>query len=196
MEVDRKMIKALSADTRLDILKSLKQRRKMPSELSKELKLAGSTVVEHLRKLEEAGLVEKQERGEKWIYYDLTDKGKGLVEPKMTMQFILMLCLGVLFIFTGLTNATTYNLFQETIRTKLQTPIIEIGGQSATVGTASASDLINESTKAIIKNITQNLTENVTIIQHTLQQTNWMAVLIVLIGLFLAIYGLYRIFKK
>jgi len=116
MEIDKKMIKALSADTRLDILKSLKQRRKMPSELSKELKLAGSTVVEHLRKLEDAGLVERQERGEKWIYYDLTDKGKNLVQPKMSVQFVLMLALGVLFVFGGLANIRNYDIFQSAER--------------------------------------------------------------------------------
>jgi DNA-binding transcriptional ArsR family regulator len=44
MEIDRKTLKALAADTRLDILKSLSKRRKMPSELSKELDLATSTV--------------------------------------------------------------------------------------------------------------------------------------------------------
>lgn len=101
MEIDRKTLKALSADTRIDILKCLKNRRKMPSELSKELSLAPSTVIEHLNKLETAGLVRREDTGHKWIYYNLTDKGRSLVAPKYPVQFVIMLSLGILFVFSG-----------------------------------------------------------------------------------------------
>ena len=95
MEIDRKTLKALSADTRLDILKSLGNRRKMPSELAKEMNLATSTIVEHLNKLEKANLVRKEETGHKWIYYSLTDKGTSLVRPKVPAQFVIVLSLVV-----------------------------------------------------------------------------------------------------
>ena len=101
MEIDRKTLKALAADTRLEILKSLGKRRKMPSELSKELNLAPSTVIEHLNRLEEADLVRREETGHKWIYYSLTEKGESLIKPRFPVQFVLVLTLGLIFIFAG-----------------------------------------------------------------------------------------------
>lgn len=101
MEIDRKTLKALAADTRLDILKSLGKRRKTPSELSRELNLATSTVVEHLNKLEEADLIRKEETGHKWIYYNLTEKGSSLVKPKVPTHFVIVLSLCFLVVFAG-----------------------------------------------------------------------------------------------
>lgn len=101
MEIDRKTIKALAADTRLEILKSLGNRRKTPSELSKELNLAVSTITEHIKKLEKAGLVKRKETGHKWVYYELTDKATGLVKPRYPVQFVLILSLGLIFVFSG-----------------------------------------------------------------------------------------------
>lgn len=102
MEIDRKTLKALAADTRLDILKSLGKRRKTPSELSKELNLATSTVVEHLNKLEEADLIKREETGHKWIYYNLTEKGSSLVKPKIPMNFVIVLSVCIIVFFAGL----------------------------------------------------------------------------------------------
>jgi DNA-binding transcriptional ArsR family regulator len=101
MDIDRKTLKALAADTRLDILKSLGKRRKMPSELSKEMGLASSTVIEHLSRLEEADLIQREETGHKWIYYSLTNKGSALVRPKVPMNFVIVLSLSILLIFAG-----------------------------------------------------------------------------------------------
>jgi DNA-binding MarR family transcriptional regulator len=110
MDIDRKTLKALAADTRLDILKSLGKRRKMPSELSKELNLATSTVVEHLDKLEEAGLIQREETGHKWIYYNLTDKGSALVKPRIPTNFVIILGICILVVFIG--SLYYYNLNQ------------------------------------------------------------------------------------
>jgi DNA-binding transcriptional ArsR family regulator len=101
MEIDRKTLKALAADTRLDILKSLGKRRKTPSELSKELHLATSTVTEHLDKLESADLIRREETGHKWIYYALTKRGENLVKPRYPVQFILVLSITIIIIFAG-----------------------------------------------------------------------------------------------
>ncbi len=101
MEIDRKTLKALAADTRLDILKSLGKRRKTPSELSKELRLATSTVTEHLNKLEKASLIRREETGHKWIYYSLTKKGENLVKPKYPVQFVLVLSITIIIIFSA-----------------------------------------------------------------------------------------------
>lgn len=111
MEIDRKTLKALAADTRLDILKSLSYRRKMPSELSKELNLAPSTVIEHLDRLEEADLVRREETGHKWIYYNLTEKGESLVRPKIPVQFVIVLSISIIVIAAGfiyINNTSNY----------------------------------------------------------------------------------------
>jgi predicted transcriptional regulator len=47
-KIDKKTIKALATESRVNILRALAQRRKMPSELSKELGLAASTIIGHL----------------------------------------------------------------------------------------------------------------------------------------------------
>jgi DNA-binding transcriptional ArsR family regulator len=101
MEIDRKTLKALAADTRLDILKSLGKRRKMPSELSKELNLAVPTVTEHLERLAEADLIRREETGHKWVYYNLTEKGESLVRPRIPVQFIIVLSISILIISAG-----------------------------------------------------------------------------------------------
>ncbi len=51
------------------------------TELSKELNLPKSTIHDNLSVLINADLV-KSKRGSKWVYYELTSKGKILVDPK------------------------------------------------------------------------------------------------------------------
>jgi len=122
MEIDKTTLKVLSVDTRLDILKRLRVRRMLPSELSKSLGLAPSTVTEHLKKLESAGLVVKKDTGHKWIYYELTDMGSGIVKPEKNVRFALVLSVGAIFIFSSLVR-----LFQQTTQAAfIRAP--EIGG--------------------------------------------------------------------
>ena len=106
MEIDSKVIKALDSETRVNILKALIERRKMPAELSKELEFASSTAVGHLKILEEAGLVKGEKTAHKWKYYALTPKGRALIKPSIPMQFVLLLSIGVLIMFAGLFNLT------------------------------------------------------------------------------------------
>ncbi|HLD57359.1 MAG TPA: winged helix-turn-helix domain-containing protein [archaeon] len=99
MDLDKKDIKALSADTRVAILKSLSRRRKMPAELSKEFGLAASTITEHLKHLEDSQLVARKSTGHKWIYYELTDKGSNVLAPKFPINIVLSLAGGILVVF-------------------------------------------------------------------------------------------------
>jgi DNA-binding transcriptional ArsR family regulator len=98
--IDRKAIKSLASDTRVSILKRLTERKKMPSELSREIGIAPSTVVEHLGALESAGLVRKEKTQRKWIYYELTEKGENIFRPKIPFQIILSLAIGL--VITGI----------------------------------------------------------------------------------------------
>ncbi|MBI4015442.1 MAG: winged helix-turn-helix transcriptional regulator [Candidatus Aenigmarchaeota archaeon] len=101
MEIDRETIKALASESRLNILKNLSERRKMPAELQKSLGLSGSTIIEHLNILEKNSLVKRVETGHKWVYYELTEKGQSLIKPRFPTQFVIVLALGVVFAFGG-----------------------------------------------------------------------------------------------
>ncbi|MFA6049005.1 MAG: winged helix-turn-helix domain-containing protein [Candidatus Micrarchaeia archaeon] len=103
--LDREAFKALAADSRVAILKKLSKRRMTGSELAGDTGLGASTVKEHLDNLERVGLVAKSEGGatRKWKYYELTQKGRRIVEPKgVPAQVWLVLGLaliGLAFVF-------------------------------------------------------------------------------------------------
>jgi len=101
--VDKALLKAIGAESRINILKSLTKRRKTQTELAQELGLSSPTVLEHLNQLVEAGLVEKHEEGRKWKYYTLTRKGKGLVSPSgAPVHAVILLAVGLIFVFSSL----------------------------------------------------------------------------------------------
>jgi len=88
--LDKNTFKTLASDTRVGILKSLTVRRKTLSELSKEYGMSVSTVKEHLDKLSNAGLIEQKDDGHKWKYYELTRKGKGVLNPGEKKIWVLL----------------------------------------------------------------------------------------------------------
>jgi DNA-binding transcriptional ArsR family regulator len=96
--LDKKTFEALAMDTRVNILKALKERRKTQSELSKELSLAPSTVSEHLDKMMQAELLIKNKDHRKWIYYELTEKGENILSPQKTSVFVFALSFSLLLI--------------------------------------------------------------------------------------------------
>lgn len=107
MELDKGLIKTLASESRIEILKSLSKRRKMPAEISKEMQLAPSTVVEHLAALEGAGLVRKEETQHKWVYYALTEKGQEITKPATPFNLILMLVFAILTCVISVINYTS-----------------------------------------------------------------------------------------
>lgn len=111
MEIDKQTIKALSADARVKILKMLKENRRIAADISKEIGLAPSTVNEHLKMMEDAGLIRKNHTGHKWIYYDITEKGKNLITPKMPISIILTLSLGIGLALFGALGFFAENMF-------------------------------------------------------------------------------------
>ncbi|MFH1229109.1 MAG: metalloregulator ArsR/SmtB family transcription factor [Candidatus Aenigmatarchaeota archaeon] len=159
MEIDRKTLKALAADTRLDILKSLCKRRKMPSELSRELKLAVPTVTEHLERLEDAGLIRREETGHKWVYYNLTDKGESLVRPRISVQFVIVLSISLLIISAGFVYITSYGGSFASSAPSLSKEAGDSGlTQSARTMTTGAEDLNNTNeTNSTVGNSTEIL---------------------------------------
>jgi len=92
-----------SAQTKLLILSRLRDRRSTGAELAKMLDVDRSAVYRHLADLDEGGYVERQETGRKWIYYELTSKGKTLARAsnhlfKISVLFALGGVLGYLIL--------------------------------------------------------------------------------------------------
>ncbi len=99
--LDRETFKVLSSDTRIRILKYLNTRRMTLSELSKRLKMSVSTVKEHLDNLAAAGLIVQKDEGHKWKYYELTRKGKNIINPVEKKVFIILGLSVVAFLFSS-----------------------------------------------------------------------------------------------
>jgi DNA-binding transcriptional ArsR family regulator len=110
--LDDKSFKALSANSRVSILKRLTERRMTLSELSKRLSLRNSTVKEHCNILLNADLITKIDEGRKWKYYELTGKGKQIVQPSFVegVRVLVTLCLGAI-IFGGILLMTLQGAF-------------------------------------------------------------------------------------
>lgn len=89
LKLDEDTAKVLSSDTRKEILELLDERNMTVTELSGSLDLSKSTVHEHLNKLVEAGFVNKLgEEGKKWVYYELTRKGRDIVGNRVKKVLI------------------------------------------------------------------------------------------------------------
>ena len=93
--LNRELLKAIGADTRIEILKALRERQKTQSELAQELKLSAPTVLEHLDQLEKAGLVNRLEEGRKWKYYKLTRNAEKLLSHQR-VHAVVLLAIGLL----------------------------------------------------------------------------------------------------
>src|SRR5256886_161696 len=83
--LDQESFRALASDVRVEILKRLDARRETVTDLSNLLTLSKPTLLEHLEKLQSAGLVKRIDEGRKWIYYELSDKGRKIhLRPSST----------------------------------------------------------------------------------------------------------------
>ncbi|MDD3159734.1 MAG: winged helix-turn-helix domain-containing protein [Candidatus ainarchaeum sp.] len=98
--LDNKSFKALSSDSRVNILKQLTNRRMTLSELSNKLDLKSSTIKEHCEILNNANLIKQIDEGRKWKYYELTNKGKQIITPNPfeETKILLLLCIGAILI--------------------------------------------------------------------------------------------------
>ena len=73
-----KVFKALSDDSRLEIMELLMSGAKCGCELLEELKISQSTLSHHMHILCEAGLVDSCKEG-KWMHYSLSAEGSNKV---------------------------------------------------------------------------------------------------------------------
>ena len=143
--VDRDVLKVLSTETRMDILKMLSKGNQTPSFIGKKLGKRSSTIVEHLDILKKACLVKKLESpGKKWVFYSLTEKGDGIVSSK-SRRLIIILATS-LFALLGSIVSFGMHISQQTVM---------LGRSMDDFGTAEkvmqVPDAINVTTTTIIE---------------------------------------------
>jgi len=80
--LDSSSFKALASETRVLILKELDKKRSTASEIAKALGISAQSASEHLENMRVAGLVERVESSRKWVYFQLTEKGKAVLHPE------------------------------------------------------------------------------------------------------------------
>src|SRR5438552_13376636 len=97
--LDQESFKALASDVRVGILKRLDTRRETVTDLSNLLSLSKPTLLEHLEKLQSAGLVKRVDEGRKWIYYALSDKGRKILHPE---RVVITLALAAAVVLAGI----------------------------------------------------------------------------------------------
>jgi len=108
--LDQASFRALASEVRVEVLKKLDERRMTVTDLANVLQLSKPTLLEHLEKLQAAELVKRIDEGRKWIYYELTGRGKKILHPER-VTIVLSLCLsiflgaaGVLALASGFTS--------------------------------------------------------------------------------------------
>src|SRR3989442_4997827 len=117
--LDQETFRALASNVRVGILTRLDVRRETVTDLSNLLSLSKPTLLEHLEKLQSAGLVKRVNEGRKWIYYELSDKGRKILHPErvaITLALGIAVSLAAIGAFLvispsygGLTPAPSYN---------------------------------------------------------------------------------------
>src|SRR3989442_2995316 len=92
--------RALASEVRVEVLKKLDERRMTVTDLANVLDLSKPTLLEHLEKLQAANLVKRIDEGRKWIYYELTGRGRKILHPER-VTIVVSLCLSVLLAAVG-----------------------------------------------------------------------------------------------
>jgi DNA-binding transcriptional ArsR family regulator len=125
--LDRKAFKALASDTRVNILKSLSQRRKTLSELSTQFGMSVSTIKEHLDNLSSSDLVVQKDDGHKWKYYELTSKGKAVLYPSDKRIWVMLSLSGLALLLTGFDYFSRFLGFGSRLAEESGAPLLKSG---------------------------------------------------------------------
>lgn len=99
--LDRESFKALASEVRVEVLKQLEAQRMTVTDLSNAMGLAKPTLLEHLDRLVSAGLIVKKDEGRKWIYYELTRRGRHILHPHQ-VKILISLALSILLVSAGM----------------------------------------------------------------------------------------------
>jgi DNA-binding transcriptional ArsR family regulator len=130
--LDKKVFRSLASDSRISILKSLDMRRKMLTELAKELDMSPSTVKEHMDSLRKAGLVILKDDGHKWKYYELTRDGKNILHPGDTKIWVILTLSGLAFLATAYDMLTGFLMLAASeFKSGAPDAFRQVGGEAA-----------------------------------------------------------------
>src|SRR3989441_9044722 len=99
--LDQASFRALASEVRVEVLKKLDERRMTVTDLANTLDLSKPTLLEHLEKLQAAELVKRIDEGRKWIYYELTGRGKKILHPER-VTIVVSLCLSMFLAAAGI----------------------------------------------------------------------------------------------
>jgi len=133
--LDQPTLKALAGETRVRILKLLDKKQLTQSDMANELKMSLPTVGEHIKALELAELVEREQTERKWKYYSLTSKARVLLHPNTTTIWFVL----GMFLFSAV--ATVINAV------KYFSPVAQLG--SAAEAKMMAADALAEAAPAL-----------------------------------------------
>jgi DNA-binding transcriptional ArsR family regulator len=187
--LDEKSFKALSADSRISILKNLTDRRRTLTELSQKLSLGSSTIKEHCDILVGAELIKQIDEGRKWKYYELTPKGKQIIHPSLMeeVKVLIMLSLGVFlvggFVFlllqtlTATPTALNYNTIQDSAPLLKSTALNEVANP-----VLGASADTNELARTTGEAITNTVPQVAPIIQGISMEAYTISILIAIVA--------------
>jgi DNA-binding transcriptional ArsR family regulator len=189
--LDKKSFGALAVDSRVNILKALRERRKTLSELSQELKLSISSTKEHLQKLEDAQLIKKMEEGHKWKYYELTNKGEKIVSPNTEVRvWILLAISAIAFIYSALMMYSPLTNFSM----EASAPIAQSPRADAGIDSAKSFAIEANESAAPLSEATYEATNG------AVDALNFMdllpLILLVLSGLIVCVCAYYLLFKR
>ncbi len=93
-------IRNIFTSSRIQLLKMLDSRPYTVSELAKLTGYSKSSILYHLEKLSNAGMVERIENERKWIYYQLTEKGRRAIRYDSVAK--IMLAIGSVTFLSGI----------------------------------------------------------------------------------------------
>ena len=97
IELNGKTITALASTTRRNILKKIKIKPMTVSELTRELSINKSAIYNHLQILQDVESITRKFNNNEFVYYELTKKGKDLLEQNITNKKIIILLSASLF---------------------------------------------------------------------------------------------------
>ncbi|MEW6528311.1 MAG: winged helix-turn-helix domain-containing protein [Candidatus Micrarchaeota archaeon] len=154
----------LSSKTRKEILERLSKRNYRPSDLSRELGKNTSTIVEHLEKLNTAGLVERLEReGYKWVFYKLSKNGQAYFSnaAKRTLFFAISLISFIGIIISLFMTIQTSKFEDNYMAASLEKSSIPVDGLEKTGVPLSAAIISGQNNSNISENAISNTSQRI-----------------------------------
>ncbi len=130
IEISSNEFKALSSETRTQMIKLLQERNYTLTELSKKLNMAAPTIKQHLNILQQAGFIEGIDEGRKWKYYTLTRKGKNIFSHETPANVLIVLgvsiiaMVGLLYGFVSIAGFQSHAVF---LKQEMAAPTLEVG---------------------------------------------------------------------